>query len=135
MNHFVSDLPNYASAMQGLRHVFIRDLMLSASIGIHPHERKMKQSLCINISVAVEAHNTTKDHKIDDVVCYETLANKVRDLVARGHIDLVETLADDIADQLLTDKRIFIIRVRIEKPDAIADTRSVGVEIERRNTQ
>ena len=135
MNHFVSDLPNYASSLQGLRHVFIRDLILSASIGIHPHERETKQSLCINISVAVEAHNTTKNHKIEDVVCYETLANKVRDMVGRGHIDLVETLADDIAGQLLTDIRIKMIRVRIEKPDAITDTRSVGVEIERRNTQ
>jgi len=138
MNHFVSDIPNYASASQGLRHIFVRDLVLDASIGIHPHERTQKQKISISLNVAViemDAELNANNRTIDDVVCYEALSNKIRALIARGHIELVETLAEDIANDVLGDKRILMIRVRIEKPDAIHDAAAVGVEIERRNTK
>ncbi|MED5564931.1 MAG: dihydroneopterin aldolase, partial [Pseudomonadota bacterium] len=48
-----------------------------------------------------------------------------------GHIDLVETLAEEIATRLLTDSRIIRLRIRLEKPEAIAEAAGVGVEIER----
>jgi dihydroneopterin aldolase len=66
------------------------------------------------------------------VVDYEAVARQVREIVAAGHVRLLETLAERIAEACLTDSRVNLVRIRIEKLDIFADTASVGVEIERR---
>jgi dihydroneopterin aldolase len=66
------------------------------------------------------------------VVDYEAVANIARAIVASGHVRLVETLAERIAEQVLEDQRIRSARVRVEKLDVFADSVSAGVEIERR---
>lgn len=121
---------SYACAQRGLRHVFIRELKLLASIGIHPHERDQKQMIAIDVNVAVKEHGVSPS-QISEVVCYETLCRQIKDLVNAGHIELVETLAEDIACTILRDHRILMVRVSIEKPEAIAEAAAVGVEIER----
>jgi dihydroneopterin aldolase len=65
------------------------------------------------------------------VVCYEGICKTVIALATHEHIDLVETLAERIADRLMQDKRIVQIRVQIEKPEAIAEAASVGIAISR----
>jgi len=67
------------------------------------------------------------------VVCYAEIVAGVREIVAAGHINLVETLAERIAARCLSDGRVRSARVRIEKLDVFADAASVGVEIERSN--
>ena len=129
--HAFDDLPAFASAQLALRHGFVRDLTLQARIGIHPHEREASQPIIININAAVREIPDTAPEALDEVVCYEKLSRKIAGIIERGHIDLVETLAETIADDLLTDKRIQRLRLRIEKPQAIAEAASVGVEIER----
>jgi dihydroneopterin aldolase len=64
-------------------------------------------------------------------VSYEVVVRRVEQIVAQGHVHLVETLAERIADACLADERVLAARVRIEKPDIIPNARSVGVEIER----
>ena len=124
-----------ASATRGLRRVFIRDLVLPARIGIHDHERAQAQPVIINVDAsveeAVEGADTTTTGTIADVVCYETLTKQIKEVLAGGHTDLVEVLAEEIADRLLADARIIRLRIRLEKPEAIAEAASVGVEIER----
>ncbi|MGF1640093.1 MAG: dihydroneopterin aldolase [Rhodospirillales bacterium] len=119
-----------ADARSAIRHVFIRDLVLSCSIGVHRHERGARQRVRINLDLAVR-----EDRDLDDdlasVVCYEQITTGVRDLVARGHINLVETLAEDIARTCFADHRVRSVRVRVEKLDVFPDATSVGVEIER----
>jgi len=66
------------------------------------------------------------------VVDYEKVAATVRSIVAAGHIRLVETLAERIAEACLTDPRVHLARIRVEKLDIFADAASAGVEIERR---
>ena len=68
-----------------------------------------------------------------NVVCYEDIVLQVRTIVGRGHINLVETLAADVAAACLSDQRVESVRVRVEKLDVFADTASVGVEIHRAN--
>jgi dihydroneopterin aldolase len=68
------------------------------------------------------------------VVDYEGVANAVRALVAAGHVMLVETLAERIAEACLADPRVHLARVRVEKLDVFADAASAGVEIERRRS-
>ena len=130
-----ADISTMASATRGLRRVFIRDLVLAARIGIHDHERAQAQPVIINVDAsveeAVEGADTTTTGTIADVVCYETLTKQIKEVLAGGHTDLVEVLAEEIADRLLADARIIRLRIRLEKPEAIAEAVGVGVEIER----
>ena len=127
-----------ADAGRSLRHVFIRDMVLQASIGIYPREHEARQRIRINLDMAVADEGAALSRPAvgrDDlarVVDYETVARQVRALVASGHVQLVETLAERIAELILGDARICVVRVRIEKLDVFEDVASVGVEIERR---
>lgn len=119
--------------------MFIRDLVLPASIGVHAHEHAAPQRIRINLDLAVVDE---RDPKVswpavgrDDlarVVDYEAIANRIRALVAGGHVQLVETLAERLAETCLSDPRILTVRIRVEKLDVFADATSAGVEIERR---
>ena len=114
------------------RHVFIRDLVLPALIGIHRHEKNGKQSIRVNLDMAVPEPLRPIQDRLSDVVCYEDVVTKIRAIVNSGHINLVETLAERIAASILMDKRIDIVKVCVEKLDIISDAASVGIEIERK---
>jgi dihydroneopterin aldolase len=120
-------------AGRSLRHVFIRDMVLTASIGIYAHEKAAVQRIRINIDLAVPEDPAARigRDELNRVVNYERVANAVRQIVARGHVMLVETLAEQIAEAGLTDPRVQYVRVRVEKLDVFADAASAGVEIER----
>ncbi|HRX36342.1 MAG TPA: dihydroneopterin aldolase [Aestuariivirga sp.] len=117
-----------ASAKAGLRHVFVRDLELEALIGIYEHEKTDPQRIVVNIDLSVK--EGSGDDDISHVVSYEIVVKKVEAIIGEGHINLVETLCERIAQSCLTDKRVVAARVRVEKPDIIPNARSVGVEIE-----
>jgi len=120
-----------ADARNAVRHVFIRDLVLSCSIGVYKHEHLQTQRVRINLDLAVRETARPVNDDLANVVCYEEVANGVRAIVGRGHVNLVETLAEEIAALCLEDTRVLSARVRIEKLDVFTDARSVGVEIER----
>jgi len=120
-----------ASASSGLRHVFVRDLELMALIGIYDHEKVDPQRIIVNIDLSVAEGEGPKDDEIGHVVSYEIVVKKVEAIIAKGHINLVETLCEKIAAACLKDRRVMAARVRVEKPDIIKNARSVGVEIER----
>jgi dihydroneopterin aldolase len=129
-----------ADATRATRHMFIRDLVLAASIGIYPHEHATPQRVRINIDLAVADDSQSRTSRgpvgRDDlarVVDYEAIVVKTRALIAAGHIQLVETLAERLAEACLEDPRILTVRVRVEKLDVFADAASAGVEVERRN--
>ena len=120
-----------ASAASGLRHVFVRDLDLMALIGIYEHEKTDPQRIIVNIDLSVSEGKGPQSDDIGHVVSYEIVVKKVEQIIADGHINLVETLCEKIAAACLKDKRVMAARVRVEKPDIIKNARSVGVEIER----
>lgn len=120
-----------ADATTSVRHVFIRDLVLTCFIGVHKHERKKSQRIRINLDLAVKEAGAPASDSLEEVVCYEDVAAAIRQLVDAGHVNLVETLAEKIADMCLADERVRAARVRIEKLDVFADAASAGVEIER----
>lgn len=119
-----------ADARNAIRHVFVRDLVLSCCIGVHRHEHTAAQRVRINLDLAVRDNHDLGDD-LANVVCYERITTAVRAIVARGHIKLVETLAEEIAAMCLADPRVRSARVRVEKLDVFPDVTSVGVEIER----
>ncbi|TCS60880.1 dihydroneopterin aldolase [Varunaivibrio sulfuroxidans] len=124
-----------ADARAGVRHVFVRDLVLDALIGVYDHERTRTQRVRINLDLAVLEGDAPLNDDLANVLCYEDLSNAVRALVAQGHINLVETLCAQITDLCLSYQRVRSARVRVEKLDVFADAASVGVEIERFNPE
>lgn len=116
-----------------IRHVFIRDMVIDCSIGIYTHEKEHEQRVRINLDLAVGEGDHLINDDIRNVISYEDMAKGVEAIIAAGHINLVETLAENIAEMCLHDKRVFSARVRVEKLDIIANAESVGVEIERFN--
>jgi dihydroneopterin aldolase len=128
-----------ANAIDGLRHVFLRDMVLPARIGVYPHERTHAQRVRVNIDLAVAedpapppAQPMTVAEELARVVDYEQLAIRVRAIVGERHVRLVETLAEALARACLLDPRVRVARVRVEKLDVFPDAVSAGVEIERR---
>jgi 7,8-dihydroneopterin aldolase/epimerase/oxygenase len=122
-----------------MRHVFLRDMVLPASIGIHAHEHAAPQRIRVNVDLGVldvTGQGLTRApvgrDELSRVVNYERVAKAVRAIVGAGHVMLVETLAERIAEECLLDERVQLVRIRVEKLDVFADAASAGVEIERR---
>jgi 7,8-dihydroneopterin aldolase/epimerase/oxygenase len=118
-----------STAADGMR-IMVRDLMLSAKIGLHQHERIAQQRIRVNLDLAI-ADLGVIDDDYDKVVCYGELVTGVRHVVGAGHVNLVETLAERIAAMCLADRRVLSARVRVEKLDVFPEASAVGVEIER----
>ncbi|MDE8346331.1 MAG: dihydroneopterin aldolase [Acidocella sp.] len=132
--------PRFADSGRATRHMFIRDLVLTASIGVYAHEHRAQQRVRINLDLAVAddgARNLSRaaigQDDLGRVVDYESIIIRARAIVATGHIQLVETLAERLCEACLEDPRILIARARVEKLDVFADAASAGVEVERRN--
>ncbi|HEX7388703.1 MAG TPA: dihydroneopterin aldolase [Acidiphilium sp.] len=133
------DTPRLADAALGLRRMFVRDLVMEARIGVYTHEHGRTQRIRVNLDLAVEddgarpvSRRAVGRDDLSRVVDYEQLVNATRDLIASGHVQLVETLAERLAELCLADRRVVIARVSVEKLDVFPEAASVGVEIERR---
>lgn len=122
-----------ADAERAIRHVFIRNLELIARIGIHGHEKGKTQPVRINLDLSVQEGANLED-RLENVVDYEAITDKIRAIIAGGHINLAETLAERIADAAFEDRRVRAARVRVEKLHAVPGAESAGVEIERVST-
>ena len=127
--------PSIADARAGIRHVFVRDLELMSSIGVHDHERKAAQRVRINLDLAVFEGEKALGDDLENVVCYEQITAAVRDVCGARHINLVETMAEEISSVCLKNPKVRSVLVRVEKLDVFADVSSVGVEIERFNPE
>ncbi|HWY62219.1 MAG TPA: dihydroneopterin aldolase [Rhizomicrobium sp.] len=117
-------------AGRGIRHVFIRNLELPAQIGVFHHEVGKMQPVRINLDLAVEDLIDLGD-QLSKVVDYGVIEAKIRAILAEGHLNLVETLAERIASACFEDARVRTARVRVEKLHALSAAESAGVEIER----
>jgi len=120
-----------AAAGRPLTRVFVRDLVLSAVVGIYDHEKIAAQRLRVNLDLGVLDRAADGRDSIGDVVSYEDAITLVTAIVAAGHVNLLETLAETIARRLLEDGRVQTVTVRLEKLDAFAHCASVGIEITR----
>lgn len=128
----------YADAARRSRHVFLRDMLLDASIGWYAHEHTAPQRIRVNVDLAVDEGAMDKrdgEHAAGDdlrrVVSYEVVADTVRRIVGAGHVKLVETLAERLAAACLADPRVRLARVRVEKLDVFPDAAAAGVTVER----
>ncbi len=107
--------------------VFVRGLTVQAQIGVYEHELGRGQPLVIDAELDVAMSDP---ERLSQTFNYETIARTAREIADAGHIGLVETFARRLGAALLTDERVSKVRVRVEKPMALApDAQAAGVEI------
>jgi len=111
------------------RTVFIKDFIIQEIIGIHEHEKIKKQKIKFNIVVDVNQNTVPDEKDIKSIVDYEKITNKLENLVKNKKYNFLESLAEDSFKEIFEDKRINSVKIKIEKPDAIKNADSVGVEV------
>ena len=111
------------------RTVFIKDFIIQETIGIHEHEKMKKQKIKFNIVVNVNQNTVPDEKDIKSIVDYEKITNKLENLAKNKKYNFLESLAEDSFKEIFEDKRINSVKIKIEKPDAIKNADSVGVEV------
>jgi len=110
--------------------VFVHDLVLDAEIGVYSHEKGVTQRARFSVDIEVAPSGEAVEDQISRVLDYDMIIAIIKGILAEGHINLVETLADEIATRCLAHPRAAMVRVKIEKLDK--EPGAVGVEIVRR---
>ena len=111
------------------RTVLIKDFLINEIIGIHKHEKIKKQKILFNIIIDVNQNTIPDESNLDSIVDYEKITNKLSKLTRSKNYNFLESLAEDSFKEIFEDKRINSVKIKIEKPDAITNAKSVGVEI------
>jgi len=113
--------------------IFVRALLIQASIGVHPHEYESTQPVIIDIELDMSGMASPKEDRLHETLDYGLVADKAEEIALEAHVQLVETLAARIADWALSaDARVQACAVRIAKPQALLKADAAGVEIIRR---
>ena len=111
------------------RTVFIKDFVIEEIIGIHEHEKIKKQKIKFNIVLDINQNSLPDEKDIKSIVDYEKITNKLESLTKRKKYNFLESLAEDSFEEIFKDKRINSVTIKIEKPQAIKNAGSVGVEV------
>ena len=115
--------------------IIITDLRATGIIGVKSPERDQPQTLLVNITLYTDLKSAGSTDRIEDTVSYSTVAKSVLARVAETQFHTLEALAEDLAKMLLTRFGVDAISIRIEKPEFVANTSRVGVEIFREATE
>ncbi len=113
--------------------IFLRDLRVETIVGVWDWERKIRQTVSIDLEMAADIRRAAASDSLDDTLNYKLVAKRVQQFVAESSFQLVETLAENIAEVVLTDFDVPWVEVRVNKPGAIRGARDVGVKIRREN--
>lgn len=113
------------------RRVFVRGLELIGSIGIYEHEKRYEQRIVVSADLLVRDHYDGHSDRIGDVYDYDLAIGAIKRIVASGHFNLLETLAERIAEACLASAEVERATIRLEKPDVLPACRAVGIEIVR----
>ena len=111
------------------RTVFIKDFVIEEIIGIHQHEKIKKQKIKFNIVLDINQSSIPDEKDIKSIVDYEKITKKIESLTKSKKYNFLESLAEDSFKEIFEDKRINSVTIKIEKPEAIKNTESVGVEV------
>jgi 2-amino-4-hydroxy-6-hydroxymethyldihydropteridine diphosphokinase len=111
--------------------VYIRDLRMDAVIGVYEWERRINQEINVNIEMGWDNRQAAETDDLQYGLSYKEAANLVKEFVAESSYELVETLAEKIAELLLEKMAVNWIKVTVGKPFAVSDSAEVGVSIER----
>lgn len=107
--------------------ILINDLNLNAIFGFYDYEKIKEQELVFNLKLYIKSGNH-QDKKLDQIVDYDKIIYTIKNIL-KNKINFLETLAEKIIDEIFSNRRIFKIYLKIEKPQAIKECKSVGYEI------
>jgi D-erythro-7,8-dihydroneopterin triphosphate epimerase len=111
--------------------IFIRDLALRCIIGIYPEERREKQDVVINVEMHADLRKAGRSDDLNDTVDYKSIKKAILKLVEKSGFQLIESLAENIADIALADDKVQTVIVTIDKPGALRFAKASAVQITR----
>ena len=111
--------------------IFLSELKVETVIGIWEWERKIRQTVVIDLEMAADIQKAAETDSVEDTLNYKSVAKRLQDFVADSEFQLVETLAEKIAAIIRDEFAVPWVRVSVNKPGAIRGARDVGVSIER----
>ena len=114
--------------------IFLSALSVECIVGIWEWERRVRQTVIIDLEMATDIRRAAASDHIEDTIDYKKVAKRLLAFVGESHFNLVETLAEQIARVVVTEFGVSWVKVRLNKQGAIRGARDVGIEIERRAT-
>lgn len=111
--------------------VFIEDLRIETVIGIYDWERKIRQTIAIDLEMAFDNRKPAASDKIDDTLDYKSVSKRLITFVENSHFELVETLAERCAEIVMQEFGVLWLCLKLSKPGAVTGSKAVGVRIER----
>ena len=114
--------------------ILVNKLVIDALIGIHEYEKNKKQKISISLKLKANENFRNINDNIKNVVSYENIVNDIKNFINKGHVGLLETLAEEIFVICFKDKRILEAKIKIEKLEVFSETESVGIEIQRKKS-
>ena len=111
--------------------IFLNDLKVETIIGIWDWERKIRQTVSIDLEMSADIRKAAATDDVEDTLNYKLVAKRLQQFVGDSSFKLVETLAEKIAGIVLDEFDVAWVKVRVNKPGAIRGARDVGVLIER----
>lgn len=111
--------------------IFLTDLRVDCVVGIWEWERKIRQTVSIDLEMGADIRKAAASDDIVDTLNYKAVAKRIQQFVGDSGFQLVETMAEEIARVILTEFTVPWVQVRVNKPGAIRGARDVGVSIRR----
>lgn len=113
--------------------VFIQQLEIDTIIGIYEHERTKKQKVIFDLEMDFDISKAAKSENIDDALNYQSIADEIIAYVSPSQFLLIETLAEKVAEMVLSYQGVKALRLSLHKPNALPGKTNVGVKLERSN--
>ncbi len=114
--------------------ILIKELILNLKLGYYDFEKENPQKVKFSLEVNYQDKKPTNDKDLKSIVNYSKLVKLIKKLVKNKHYNFLETLAEDVFDELFKDRRIDKISLQIEKLEIIKDCSSVGIQISKKRS-
>ena len=114
--------------------ILINELILNLKLGYYDFEKEKPQKVKFTLEVNYEDKKPSNDKDLKSIVNYDKIVKLIKKLVKNKHYNFLETLAEDVFDELFKDKRIDKISLQIEKLEIMKDCSSVGIQISKKRT-
>ena len=114
--------------------ILIKDLILDLKLGYYDFEKEEPQKVKFTLEVNYEDKKPSNDKDLKSIVNYDKIVKLIKKLVKNKHYNFLETLAEDVFDELFKDKRIDKISLQIEKLEIMKDCSSVGIQISKKRS-
>jgi len=114
--------------------IFIKNLRVIGILGVNPYEQRKPQRIRISLEVTTDISEAAKNDDVKQTIDYSTLSHHINDYIDTNRFFTIEALIEALAQEILKFDRVNAVKLRIEKPNAVPEAESVGVEISRKKS-